>query len=172
MAITGWIIGVWITTHDPFWMMSGALSGIISTASGLDIYFPALAFIIAFSAGALLKSIAVWFDKRGIDDAVGAVALHSVIGVYGVIMLGVWGSGCPALQGAAGDVPTISLTGQIVAAVVFFLLGFVPGYVVSYILKVAGMLRVRPGAELAGMDMVKGPGESYPEWGAKATPAE
>ena len=45
MAVAGGIIGAWSwTTRDPFWMMSGALAGIISTASGLDIYFPALAF--------------------------------------------------------------------------------------------------------------------------------
>ena len=48
MAVAGGIIGAWIWTKDPFWMMSGALAGIISTASGLDIYYPALAFIIAF----------------------------------------------------------------------------------------------------------------------------
>ena len=43
MGIAGGIIGSWIWTKDPFWMMSGALAGIISVASGLDIYFPALA---------------------------------------------------------------------------------------------------------------------------------
>lgn len=53
--------------------------------------------------------------------------------------------------------------GQIVGAVVFFLLGFVPGYVVSLILKMMGMLRIPEGAEIAGMDMVKVPAEGYPE---------
>jgi ammonia channel protein AmtB len=171
MAIAGGIIGTWIMTRDPFWMMSGALAGIISTASGLDIYFPAMTFIIAFSAGLILKACADWLERRGIDDAVGAVTVHGTIGLYGVIMLGIWGSGYPALQGAAGEVPTINLMGQIGGAVVFFLLGFVPGYVVSYILKMFGMLRVREGAEIAGMDTVKVPAEGYPEF-AGTTPAE
>ncbi len=173
MAIAGGIIGAWLLTRDPFWMMSGALAGIISTASGLDIYFPALAFIIAFSAGIILKPCADWLEKRGIDDAVGAVTVHGTIGLYGVVMLGIWGSGYPSLQGAAGDVPTINLMGQIIGAVVFFLLGFVPGYVVSYVLKMFGMLRIPEGAELAGMDLVKVPAEGYPEWGGEApvTPA-
>jgi Amt family ammonium transporter len=37
-----------------------------------------------------------------------------------------------------------------------------------------GMLRVREGAELAGMDTVKVPATGYPEWGgdASTTPAE
>lgn len=161
MAIAGGIIGAWIWTKDPFWMMSGALAGIISTASGLDIYYPALAFIIAFSAGLILAPAAAWLERRGIDDAVGAVTVHGTIGLYGVVMLGVFASGYPALQGEG--VATINLFGQIVGAVVFFLCGFVPGYVVSYILKGLGMLRVPEGAEIAGMDTVKVPAQGYPE---------
>ncbi|MFT5796324.1 MAG: Amt family ammonium transporter [Candidatus Azotimanducaceae bacterium] len=161
MAVAGGIIGAWIWTKDPFWMMSGALAGIISTASGLDIYFPALAFIIAFSAGIILAPCAAWLERRGIDDAVGAVTVHGTIGLYGVVMLGVFASGYPALQGEG--VATINLFGQIIGAVVFFLCGFVPGYVVSYILKGLGMLRVPEGAEIAGMDTVKVPAQGYPE---------
>ncbi|MEZ8015089.1 MAG: ammonium transporter [Ascidiaceihabitans sp.] len=168
MAVAGGIIGAWIWTKDPFWMMSGALAGIISTASGLDIYFPALAFVIAFSAGIIVAPAAAWLERRGIDDAVGAVTVHGTIGLYGVVMLGVFASGYPALQGEG--VATISLFGQIVGAVVFFLCGFVPGYVVSYILKGMGMLRVPEGAEIAGMDTVKIPAQGYPE-GIPTSPA-
>ena len=78
-------------------------------------------------------------------------------------MLGVFASGYPALQGAAGEVPTINLMGQIIGAAVFFLLGFVPGYVVSLILKMAGMLRIPEAAEIAGLDTVKVPAQGYPE---------
>ena len=164
MAIAGGIIGAWVMTKDPFWMMSGALAGIISTASGLDIYYPALTFIIAFSAGVILKFCADWLERRGIDD------VHGTIGLYGVVLLGIFGSGYPALQGAAGEVPTISLIGQIVGAIVFFLLGFVPGYISSYILNMLGMLRVPAGAEEAGMDTVKVPAQGYPEGIAQSAP--
>ncbi|MCP4820527.1 MAG: ammonium transporter [Shimia sp.] len=163
MAIAGGIIGAWVITRDPFWMMSGALAGIISVASGLDIYFPSLVFIISFAAGIILKPCATWLEKRGIDDAVGAVTVHGTIGLFGVVMLGVFASGYPALQGAAGEVPTINLMGQIIGAVVFFLLGIVPGYVVSLLLKKMGMLRVPEGAEIAGLDTVKVPAQGYPE---------
>lgn len=173
MGVAGGIIGTWIFTKDPFWMMSGALAGIISTASGLDIYFPGMTFIIAFGAGAILAPCANWLQKRGIDDAVGAVTVHGTIGLYGVVMLGVFASGWPALQGAAGEIATISLWGQIVGAVVFGLLGFVPGYAISWILKKANMLRIPEAAELAGMDTVKVPIQGYPEGiPASATPAE
>ena len=163
MAIAGGIIGAWIWTKDPFWMMSGALAGIISTASGLDIYYPALAFIIALSAGVILKPCADWLERRGIDDAVGAVTVHGTIGLYGVVMLGVFASGFPALQGAAGEAPTISLVGQIVGAVVFFGLGIIPGWVTAFILNKLGMLRVSEKAQEAGLDTVKVPSQGYPE---------
>ena len=168
MGIAGGIIGAWIYTKDPFWMMSGALAGIISVASGLDIYFPGLAFIIAFGAGVILQPCAVWLEKRGIDDAVGAVTVHGTIGLYGLIALGVFASGYPALQGEG--MATVSLVGQIVGAIVFFLLGFVPGYVVSLILNGFGMLRTPEAAEKAGLDPTKVPAQAYPE-GISASPA-
>lgn len=168
MGIAGGIIGAWIYTKDPFWMMSGALAGIISVASGLDIYFPALAFIVAFVAGVILQPCAAWLEKRGIDDAVGAVTVHGTIGLFGLIVLGIFASGFPALQGEGA--PTISLVGQIVGAIVFFLIGFVPGYVVSLILNGLGMLRTPEAAEKAGLDPTKVPAQAYPE-GISASPA-
>jgi ammonia channel protein AmtB len=108
----------------------------------------------------------------GIDDAVGAVTVHGTIGIFGLVMFGVWGAGLPALQGEG--VATVSVVGQLVGAVVFFLLGFVPGYVVSLLLKMMGMLRVSEDAEILGLDKTKVPMEAYPEGIAPsvATPAE
>ena len=173
MGMAGGTIGAWVMTRDPFWMMSGMLAGIISTASGLDIYWPGLAFVVALGAGCLLAPAARFVEKLGIDDAVGAVTVHGTIGIYGVVMLGVFASGFPALQGAAGEAPTITLIGQIVGAVVFILLGLVPGYLVSLLLKMLGMLRVPAGAEEHGLDPVKVASAAYPEGiPASAAPAE
>ena len=56
---------------------------------------------------------------------------------------------------------------------VFFLLGFVPGYVVSWILNAMGMLRVSEEAEILGLDLTKVPMQAYPEGIAPSgTPAE
>ena len=171
MGFAGGIIGAWTATRDPFWMMSGGLAGIIACASGLDIYWPPLAFAMGFAGGWLLKPCAKWLEKRGIDDAVGAVTVHGTIGLFGLIMLGIWAAGYPAAQGEGA--PTISLIGQIVGAVVFFLLGFVPGYVVSLILNMLGLLRVSEEAEIAGLDLTKVPAQAYPEGiTISPTPAE
>ena len=161
MGFAGGIIGAWAVTRDPFWMMSGALAGIIATASGLDIYYPPLTFAMGFAGGAMLKPCFRFLEKRGIDDAVGAVTVHGTVGLFGLIMLGVWAHGYPALQGEGA--PTISLLGQCVGAVVFFLLGFVPGYLVSLLLKACGLLRVSEAAEINGLDITKVPNIAYPE---------
>ena len=164
LAVSGGIIGAWVFTRDPFWMMSGALAGIISVASGLDIYFPSQIIIISALAGIILKPCADFVTSLGIDDAVGAVTVHGTIGIYGMLMLGVMASGYPALDAYAPEgVATITFTGQLVSSVVFILLGLVPGYIVSWVLNKAGMLRVPDAVQLKGLDVVKVPAQAYPE---------
>ena len=68
----------------------------------------------------------------------------------------------PCTAGGEGAL-TISVVGQLVGAVVFFLLGFVPGYVTSWILKQCGLLRVGEAAEINGLDPTKVPNIAYPE---------
>ena len=169
MSTAGGIIGAWVVTRDPFWMMSGALAGIISCASGLDVYFPATAFVVALVAGMILKPAATWLERRGIDDAVGAVTVHGTIGIYGMLALGIIASGYPALTGAG--VATVSFVGQLVGSIVFVLIGLVTGYVSSLVLKWLGMLRVPEAAEKAGLDPVKVPTQAYPEGIPKSAPA-
>ena len=104
-------------------------------------------------------------ERCGVDDAVGAVTVHGTLGLFGVIMLGVFVSGYPALDAFIGDGVrlTVSLLGQIVDTVVFGLLGSVLGYVVSFILNQMGMLHTPEAAELAGLDVAKVPAQGYPE---------
>ena len=164
LACSGGIIGAWIVTKDPFWMMSGCLAGIIATASGLDVYFGSHIIIIATVAGMIIKPCAEWLEGLGIDDAVGAVTIHGTIGVFGVVVLGIFGSGIPGLGAFAPEgTVAISLWGQFVGAVVMFLLGFVPGYIVSWLLHKAGMLRVPEAVQIKGLDPVKVPAQAYPE---------
>jgi len=163
MGFAGGIIGAWMTTRDPFWMMSGALAGIISCASGLDLYWPPLAFAIGFIGAAFMPVAAKFLERLGIDDAVGAVTVHGVVGVWGVLAAGIFAAGYPAYQGDAGSVATITFTGQAVGAAVMAACGIVPGYLFSLLLRMFGMLRVPESAELAGLDIVKVPAVAYPE---------
>ena len=87
-------------------------------------------------------------------------------------MLGILGSGYPALSGDAG-VATISVWGQFIGAIVMALIGFVPGYLVAGLFKMMGILRVGEAAEIAGLDPTKVPASAYPEGiPASASPAE
>ncbi len=162
MGFGGGIIGAWMVTRDPFWMMSGALGGIISCAAGLDLYWPPLAFAIGFVGACIMPISAKFFEKLGVDDAVGAVTVHGTLGIWGVLAAGIFASGYPALQGEAG-VATISIVGQAIGVGVMFSLGFFPGYILSLILRIFGLLRVPQSSELAGLDLTKVPAVAYPE---------
>ncbi|WP_245293914.1 ammonium transporter [Methylobrevis pamukkalensis] len=159
MGIAGGMIGSYLVTRDPFWMMSGALIGVISSAPGLDVYYPGLAFLISFAGGCFIPKLNdIVVKKFKIDDAVGAVAVHGFGGIWGLIAAGLFASGYPNVSG-----PNVSLIGQVESAIVFALLGFVPGYLLSYVLKMFGLLRVGAAAELAGLDMAEVPVRAYPE---------
>lgn len=159
MGVAGGIIGGYTKTRDPFWMMSGALCGIISVASGLDLYYPGVTFVVAFIGGYLGPVFAGIIEKFKIDDAAGAVAVHGMCGVIGVLAAGVFLSGYPT---HAEGIPPISLYGQFMGMLVMAALGFVPGYVLSLIFRMMGILRASDGVQLAGMD-VEVPIPAYPE---------
>ena len=163
MGFAGGIIGAWVTTRDPFWMMSGALAGIIACAAGLDLWWPPLAFAIAFVGGAILPVFAKLFESLGIDDAVGAVTVHGIVGVWGVLAVGIFATGYPAYQGDPGAVATTNFMGQLIGAGVMAACGFVPGYVISLLLRIFRLLRVPPAAERLGLDLTKVPADAYPE---------
>lgn len=162
MAIAGGIIGAWMTTRDPFWMMSAGLGGIISTAAGLDIYWPPMTFAIAFVACAwVMPWSAKMLEKLGVDDAVGAVTVHGVLGAYALIVLGIVASGYPST--AAEGAVTTNFFGQVGGTIVMALIGFVPGYLFAWIFKMMGILRTSEAVELAGLDISEVPAVAYPE---------
>ncbi|MDQ0467527.1 ammonium transporter [Labrys wisconsinensis] len=164
MGIAGGMIGCYVVTRDPFWMMSGALVGVISSASGLDVYYPGLAFLISFAGGCVIPKLNDLLVTRfKIDDAVGAVAVHGFGGAWGLLAAGIFAAGYPNMAG-----PEVSFLGQLKSAIVFGLLGFVPGYVLSYLLRRVGLLRANPAAEAAGLDLTEVPVKAYPEAGLPA----
>jgi len=160
MGMAGGIIGAYFLTRDPFWMMSGALGGIFSVAAGLDLFYPPLAFLVGFIGGCLIPVAAKFIEKIGIDDAVGAVAVHGVCGVWGLLAVGIFCAGYPGAEG----LPAISLAGQAKGALVCIALGFFPALIIGSLLRVFGLLRVRNEVELMGLDEAEIPSQSYPEF--------
>ena len=165
MGLAGGIIGAYVSSKgEPFWTISGGLAGVISVAPGMDLYHPALSFVIAAVGGMLIPYIGRLLEKFEIDDVVGAVSVHGGCAFYGLTVSGfvLWGYPNVAIDGF-GTPPDINPLGQIGGAVVLALLGFVPGYAISLALKKVDMLRIPAEVELAGLDLSEVPATPYPE---------
>lgn len=90
---------------------------------------------------------------------VGAVSVHGGIGLYSLLMSGIFLHGYPN----TGGNPSISFWGQAVGALVFVALGFIPAYLVSLGLKKAKLLRIPKEVEEQGLDLTEVPATPYPE---------
>ncbi len=159
MGLAGGILGAYLSSRgEPFWVVSGGLAGVIAVAAGMDVYHPAVAFVVAVIGGVLIPLVGRLLEKRGIDDAVGAVSVHGAVGVWSLIAVGLFASGYPNVVG-----PDVSLLGQLGGVATFAALGFIPGWVVSFAMAKAGMLRISAEAEAMGMDLSELPATPYPE---------
>ena len=94
-----------------------------------------------------------------IDDPVGAVAVHGMVGVWSLLACGIFLAGTPSAVGG----PDISILGQVASIGVFAALGFIPGYLCAGALKLAGLLRSPPEVEILGLDLSEIPAAPYPE---------
>ncbi|MEJ2392538.1 MAG: ammonium transporter [Gammaproteobacteria bacterium] len=156
MGFAGGALGSYLVAREPFWMMSGGLLGIIAIASGVNLYYPGLAYLIAMGAGLMGPIIGRYIERKGIDDPVGAITVHGLGGLYSVVAVGVFSAGYPNVSG-----PPISLSGQLIGAGVLAVLGFVPGYAISAVMKKMGALRVGSSVEVKGLDPVEVPAVAY-----------
>ena len=143
--------GYMLSKGDAYWTFSGGLAGIIAASAGNDLYHPLQAFLLGIVGVWVAYRLHYWVERKfKVDDAVGAVAVHGYAGSFGVIAAGFMLWGYPAL--ADGSV-TITPWGQIGGAIVmFFVLGFIPTFIVAKILQGIGILRIPKEIELAGLD--------------------
>ena len=148
----GMLMGYVVSKGDPFWTYSLGLAGIITASAGNDLYHPIQAMIIGgIGAWGAYKLHFFVERKFKIDDAVGAIAVHGYAGFIGVVICGfvLWGYPSSPYEGYAA----INPIGQILGAIImFFVLGFIPAFVVSKILQAAGLLRIPREVELMGLD--------------------
>jgi len=149
----GFLAGYLVSKGDPFWTYSCALAGVISASAGNDLYHPIQAMLIGVAGATIAYKAHYWVENRfKLDDGVGAVAVHGYAGCFGVIIAGFVLWGYPASPNP--DYATISPLGQTAGAVImFFVLGFLPGYIVANILKKFDLLRIPEAIELKGLDV-------------------
>lgn len=149
----GFLAGYLVSKGDPFWTYSCALAGVISASAGNDLYHPIQAMLIGAVGATIAYKAHYWVENRfKLDDGVGAVAVHGYAGCFGVIIAGFVLWGYPASPNPS--YATISPLGQTLGAVImFFVLGFLPGYIVASILKKFDLLRIPEVIELKGLDV-------------------
>jgi ammonia channel protein AmtB len=168
MGFAGGFAGGYIFSRgDPFWTISGGLAGVVAVSAGADIYSPNLVLILAFFSAGLCYYIGGWLEtKARVDDAVGAVSVHGVMGFWGVMLVGIFASGYPSgVQGVE-----TSILGQGVGAAAIIALSFFTGYIGSWLLKYFNLLRVPPEVEIEGLDMAEFETDFYPEFGRADEP--
>jgi Amt family ammonium transporter len=128
--------------------------------------------VIGTIAG-LLVCFAVPFieNKFKIDDPVGAISVHGINGIWGVLAVGLFADGTygDGLNGVVGGVRGLfygdasQLGAQLIAVVVLIVWGFGVSYLFFKVLDKVWGLRVKPEDELEGLDI--------PEMGVLAYPS-
>jgi ammonium transporter, Amt family len=157
----GFTGGYFASRGDPFWTVSGGLAGVISVSAGADVYAPTVAYLLSMGSAALTVYVGGWIEtKMRVDDVVGAVAVHGFAGFLGVLWVGVFAAGYPT---GVNNVES-SIGGQLLGIATFLPLGFLSGWVASFVLKKLNLLRVPPEVEMAGLDVVEyGDSMYFPE---------
>ncbi len=148
----GLMAGYLVSKGDPFWTYSGGLAGVITASAGNDLYHPMQAMFIGMIGVFIAYKMHFWVERKfKIDDAVGAVAVHGYAGFAGLVIAGfvLWGAPSSPYEGYAAVNPLGQFAGAII---MFFVLGFLPGYGMSKILAAFGMLRVPREIEIMGLD--------------------
>ncbi|MGO2386557.1 MAG: ammonium transporter, partial [Psychrobacter sp.] len=90
-------------------------------------------------------------DKIKIDDPVGAISVHGVVGLFGLLIVPITN-------------PASTFIGQIVGAATIFAWVFIASLVVWSIIKLVIGLRISEEDEYEGADIAECGMEAYPEF--------
>jgi Amt family ammonium transporter len=75
---------------DPGMIANGLLAGLVGITAPCAFVDPWAAAVIGIISGVLVIEAVFFIERRGIDDPVGAVAVHGVCGAWGVIAVGLF----------------------------------------------------------------------------------
>ncbi|MBV0933217.1 ammonium transporter [Marinobacterium weihaiense] len=142
---------LWFRKADLTMTLNGALAGLVAiTADPLSPSALASSLIGAIG-GALVVMAIVTLDKLRIDDPVGAISVHGVVGIWGLLAVPL--NNADATFGA-----------QLLGIVSIFGWVFVASLIVWLILKAVMGIRVSEEEEYEGVDLAECGMEAYPEF--------
>jgi len=131
--------------------LNGALAGLVSITAGPLTPSPLLAICIGLAGGVIVVFSIIGFDRLRIDDPVGAISVHGVCGIFGLLVVPISNPDAALLS---------QLTG--IGAIAGFV--FVFSLAVWAVLRVTMGIRVNPDDERAGLDFAECGMEAYPDF--------
>ncbi|PHS71658.1 MAG: ammonium transporter [Methylophaga sp.] len=132
-------------------ILNGALAGLVAITAGPDTPTALQATLIGAIGGAIVVLSIVTLDKLKIDDPVGAISVHGVVGFWGLLVV-------PYTNDA------VSLSGQLIGAATIFAWVFGTSFIVWSVLKMVMGIRVTEQEEYDGVDLSECGMEAYPEF--------
>ena len=157
MAAAGGVVAALITARllfgkaDLTMALNGALAGLVAITAEPLTPTPLAATLIGAVGGAIVVFSIVGLDKLKIDDPVGAISVHGVVGVWGLLAV-------PLTNDAAG------LGAQLIGIVTILAWVFGASFLVWLALKAVLGLRVSEEEEYEGVDQTECGLEAYPEF--------
>ncbi|MCP1302294.1 ammonium transporter [Halomonas sp. R1t8] len=145
---------LWFRKADLTMALNGALAGLVAITA--DPLSPSAlgAAIIGAVGGLIVVAAIVTLDKLKLDDPVGAISVHGVVGIWGVLAV-------PLNNGDA------SFGAQLIGIVGIFGWVFIASLVVWLVLKAIMGIRVSEEEEYEGVDIAECGLEAYPEFSVK-----
>ena len=136
--------------------LNGILGGRVGITANADIVSAMGAIAIGFIAGGLVFAAVLFFDKVKVDDPVGAISVHGVCGVWGILAC--------ALFDVTGSGYTVF--GQLLGVIAVGGTAFLFSLVVFGIFKATMGVRVSEEEEAEGLDLGEHAMEAYPHFQA------
>ena len=78
---------------DPGMMVNGMLAGLVAITAPCAFVQPWAAAVIGGLAAIIVVESVFFFERKGIDDPVGAISVHGVGGIFGVLCIGIFSDG-------------------------------------------------------------------------------
>jgi Amt family ammonium transporter len=155
-AATG-LIGALLAAHLKFgkadltMALNGALAGLVAITAEPSTPTALQASLFGFIAGVLVVFAILFLEKLRIDDPVGAISVHGVVGLLGLLLVPVTNDGA-------------SFVGQLVGAATIFVWVFAASFVTWLLIKIVMGIRVSEEEEYYGLDIGECGLEAYPEF--------
>ena len=134
--------------------LNGALAGLVAITAEPADPNALQATLIGAVGGVLVVFSIVTLDKIKIDDPVGAISVHGVVGLWGIFAVLITDA-------------EATFVGQLIGAVTIFTWVFVASLIVWSIIKVVMGIRISEEEEYEGADLAECGMEAYPEFAAK-----